>query len=290
MTGYIERARIRLRTDRVLRERLRGAIGVLALLITLTWLLAPIIWAFLTSLKSQAIAGAYPPVFWGFELRWQNYATVIRDHNLFAFMRNGVIVATISTILSMLLAVPHAYAVSKYEYRLRSISFYGILAARIIPPISIAVPFYILFQQFGLVNTKLAVVIVFTFLFEPFAVWIMKGFFDGLPRALISAARIDGCTKFQAFYKIMLPLAVPAVVSSIIITWIIAWNEFTLVFILTTTEQAQTLPVGVLLIVQDHFVPWNRVAAASMMGAIPSLTIVIVFQRYLQKGLVDLRL
>lgn len=287
--GYVDRVRTRIRTDRALRNRLRAIIGVGGLGLTLFWLLVPVAWAMLTSLKTQAAAGSYPPVFWGFELQWENYVAVVRQRNLHIYMWNGFVVATISTIASMLLAVPHAYAVSVYDYKIRRFSFFAILAARIIPPISIAVPFYIMFQRLGLVNTKFGIVIVFTFLFEPFAVWIIKGFIDGLPHSLIGAARIDGCSKFQAFYKIMLPLCVPAIVSAVIITWIIAWNEFTLVFILTLSEQAQTLPVAILLLIDDNLIPWNLMAAGSMIGAIPSITIVLVFQRHLRRGLVDLR-
>jgi multiple sugar transport system permease protein len=192
-------------------------------------------------------------------------------------------------VLCLLLGVPHAYVISKYEYKFRQMSFYTILAVRIIPPITVAVPFFILYQKLGLINTLTGVTIVLTFLFEPFVVWIMKGFFDGLPSSLIDAALTDGCTKFQAFYKIMLPLALPGLGSAIIISWLLAWNEFTLVFFITTSEAAQTLPAGILNFVRDRFVPWNLIAAASVIGMIPSLIVVIIFQKYLIRGLVEER-
>lgn len=288
--NLLERMRQRIRTDRTLRIRVRRAIAVTVLAVVLIWLLLPLFWIFQTALKPRPVAQAFPPVFWGFEIRWENFVVVLTDRNLLAFIKNGAIVATICTGISLLIGVPHAYAISKYDYVLRKSSFYSILAARIIPPISIAVPFFILYQQFGLVDRLLGVTIVLTFLFEPFVVWIMKGFFDSMSRSLIDAARVDGCTKLQAFYKIMLPLSLPGLGSAIIIAWLLAWNEFTLVFILTSSEAAQTLPVGILGFVRDRFVPWNLIAAASVIGMIPSLIVVIVFQKYLIKGLVERRL
>jgi multiple sugar transport system permease protein len=287
--GFIKRARTEIRSNHVLRRRIRHGVAAITLVVTLIWLLLPLFWIIETSLKSRPVAQAYPPVFWGFNIRWENYLIVLTDRNLIAFIQNGVIAATASTVLCLLLGVPHAYVISKYEYKFRQMSFYTILAVRIIPPITVAVPFFILYQKLGLINTLTGVTIVLTFLFEPFVVWIMKGFFDGLPSSLIDAALTDGCTKFQAFYKIMLPLALPGLGSAIIISWLLAWNEFTLVFFITTSEAAQTLPAGILNFVRDRFVPWNLIAAASVIGMIPSLIVVIIFQKYLIRGLVEER-
>lgn len=283
------RVRRRIRTDRVLRERIHKAVAVVVLAVVLAWLLLPLFWIIETSLKTRPLAQQFPPVFWGFEIQWTNFTTVLFERNLLEFIRNGVIAASATTLLSLLLGVPHAYVISKYDFLLDDASLYAILAVRVIPPISVAVPFFVLYQRFGLVDTTLGVTLILAFLFEPFVVWIMKGFFDTLPRSLIEAARLDGCTKFQAFYKIMLPLALPALGSAIIITWLLAWNEFTLVFILTNSEAAQTLPVGIMTFVRDRFVPWNLLAAASVIGMIPSLLIVVMFQRYLIRGLVEQR-
>lgn len=287
--SVIERMRVRFRTDRELRERVRMTLSIFALGLVLIWLLLPIFWVIETSLKTRPVAEAFPPVFWGFELQWNNFISVLQDTALPSFLLNGAIAASVSTLISLILGVPHAYAISRYQFRFGKLSFLSIVAARIIPPISVAVPFFILFNQLGLVDTKIGVIIVLTFLFEPFVVWIMQGFFDNLPASLIDSARMDGCTKFQAFYKIMLPLAKPGLGSAIIITWLLAWNEFTLVFILTSSEAAQTLPVGILGFVRDLFVPWNLIAAASVIGMIPSLIVVVLFQEYLVRGLAERR-
>jgi len=203
------------------------------------------------------------------------------------FLRNGAITATGATIIALLLGVPHAYAISKYEFKFSSASLLAIIGVRIIPPISIAVPFFVMYNKLGLFDTLIGNIIVNAFLFEPFVVWIVKGFFDGLSSSLIEAARLDGCSKFETFYKIMLPLAKPAIGSATIVSWLLTWNEFTLIFILTTSKQAQTLPVGIQSFSRDLFIPWNIIGAASVIGFIPSIIVVLLFQRFLVRGLTE---
>ena len=285
----IGRIRSRIRTDRTLRERIRLTIAGVLLSGILLWFLLPVLWILLTSIKTRPQAEAFPPIFWGFEPQWENFTRVINNTPLLDYLRNGAIAATVTTVIALVLGIPHAYAISKYRFKLRQFGFFAILAVRIIPPISIAVPFFVLFKQMGLFDRIAGIVIVLVFLFEPFVVWIMKGFFDGLPSSLIDAGRVDGCTKFSAFYKIMLPLALPAIGSATIISWLLSWNEFTLVFILTSSPQAQTLPVGILNFIRDRFVPWNLIAAASVIGLIPSLVVVLLFQKYLIRGLAEER-
>lgn len=285
--SLVERTRTRLRRDHELRNRIRIAVSTVALGIVLLWLLLPIFWVIETSLKTRPVAQAFPPVFWGFELQWSNFVTVWTETPLPSYIWNGLIVATAVTVISLILGITHAYAISMYESRVGDMSFLFIVAARIVPPLSILVPFYVFFNRFGLIDTKPAVIIVQTAFIEPFVVWIMKGYFDNMSRSLIDSARTDGCTKFQAFYKIMLPIAKPGIASAAIISWLLTWNAFTAIFILTTSPQAMTLPVGVLSYSRDVYIPWNLISAASVIGIIPSAVIVIFFQNYLVEGMVE---
>lgn len=282
-----QRALERFRRDQELRYWLRTAVAGITLGSLLVWFLLPLFWIIQTSLKTRPIAEAYPPVFWGFELQWSNYLFVLRETDLVFFLRNGIITATGATALALLLGVPHAYAISKYEFKYSSASLLAIIAVRIIPPISIAVPFFVMYNKFGLYDTLIGNIIVNVFLFEPFVVWIVKSFFDGLPSSLIEAARLDGCSKFETFYKIMLPLSKPAIGSATIVSWLLTWNEFTLIFMLTTSKSAQTLPVGIQSFSRDLFIPWNLIGAASVIGFIPSIIVVIFFQQYLVRGITE---
>ena len=276
-----------LESNLALREKIKLAISVVILSLVIIWLLLPIFWVFQMSLKTRPMAIAYPPVLWGFEIQWENFVVVLTETPLPRFIINGLIVATVVTALGLLMGVPHAYIVSKYESKLGNLSFWGIVAARIIPPISIIVPFYVAFSSIGLIDTLVAVILVETAMVEPFIVYIMKGYFDSLSNSLVDSARVDGCNRYQAFYKIMLPIAAPGMGSASIVAWLLGWNAFTTVFVLTTSPNAQTLPVGILTYSQDVVTPWNLFAAAAVIGLLPSVLIVIVFQSYLMRGLVE---
>lgn len=276
----------RYETDRVLRNRLRHVMAMLTLGVLLIWFLFPFVWTFKTSIQTRPVAQAFPPVLWGFEPQFvENYGQVVNASAFLQFMRNGILTSAIATIAAMAIGLPHAYVLSKYDYRLRDASMYLILMVRVFPLVALAVPFFILYSRFGLADTLLGVTIVLTMLYEPFIVWILKSYFDGISDSMVEAARMDGCTKFQAFYRIMLPQAGPALASATIFSWIEAFNHFTLVFFLTSSPAAQTVPFGILNFIRDNFIPWNIISAASLLAMIPSFIIIILFQKYLVRGI-----
>lgn len=284
--AMFNRVLTRYQTDQVLRTRLRHFTAMATLGVLLVWFLFPFVWTFKTSIQTRPIAQAYPPILWGFEPQFvENYSEVIYESAFLQFMRNGILTAAIATIAAMAIGLPHAYVLSKYDYKLRETSMYLILMVRVFPLVALAVPFFILYSQFGLKDTLLGVTIVLTMLYEPFIVWILKSYFDGISDSMVEAARIDGCTKFQAFYRIMLPQAGPALASATIFSWIEAFNHFTLVFFLTSSPAAQTVPFGILNFIRDNFVPWNIISAASLLAMIPSFIIIILFQKYLVRGI-----
>ena len=216
-SGIVERIVSRYETDRVLRTRLRHFTAMLTLGVLLVWFLFPFVWTFKTSIQARPVAQAFPPILWGFEPQLvENYSTVIYKSAFLQFMKNGILTAAIGTIVALLIGIPHAYVLSKYDYKLRDASMYLILMVRVFPLVALAVPFFILYSRFGLKNTLLGVTIVLTMLYEPFIVWILKSYFDGISDSMVEAARMDGCTKFQAFYRIMLPQAGPALASATI--------------------------------------------------------------------------
>lgn len=285
-TQLIDQAVNRYQTDRGLRIRLRKGFAIITLLLLLVWFLFPFVWTLKTSIQTRPVALAYPPIFWGFELQAaENYGKVLFETPFLDFLRNGVLTAAVATVAAMIVGVPHAYVLSKYDYKLRDASMYLILMVRVFPLVSLAVPFFLLYSQFGLKDTLLGVTLILTMLYEPFIVWIVKSYFDGLSESMIEAARVDGCTKAQAFYRVMLPMAGPALASATIFTWLEGFNHFTLVFFLTSSPSAQTIPFGILSLIQDNFVPWNIIAAASLLSMVPSFIIIVLFQNYLVEGI-----
>lgn len=281
----IQNVQSRYNTDREFRTRTRKGVAGVSLVVLLVWFLLPFIWTLKTAVQTRPVAQSYPPVLWGFEIQWENFTQVLLQTAFLDYLWNGIVISAATVVLSLAIGVPHAYALSKYEYRLRAFSMYLILGVRVFPLVALAVPFYILYSRLGLIDTKVGITIVLTMLYAPFIVWIMKGFFDDISDSVREAARLDGCTKFQTFYKVILPMAKPALASSTIFAWLESFNHFTLVFFLTKSPQAQTVPFGLLSFVRDNFVPWNIISAASLLGMIPSILIVILFQKYLVKGI-----
>lgn len=285
-TELINRLTTKYQTDRLLRHRLRQIFAMVTLTLVLVWFLFPFVWTSKTSIQTRPVAQAYPPILWGFELQLvENYSRVLFESPFLQFLENGIITAAIATAIAMMIGVSHAYVISKYDYKLRNSSMYLILMVRVFPLVALAVPFFILYAKLGLLDTLLGVTIVLTVLYEPFIVWIMKSYFDGFSNSMIEAARMDGCTKAQAFYRIMLPQAGPALAAALIFSWLEAFNHFTLVFFLTSTPQAQTVPFGILSFIRDNFIPWNIISAASLLAMVPSFIIVVLFQKYLVRGI-----
>ncbi|RMF94097.1 MAG: carbohydrate ABC transporter permease [Nitrospinota bacterium] len=270
-------------------RHIRKGFTYLILFFVIIWTGFPVFWAILTSLKSWGDAVRLPPLFWGFEVQWSNYVRIFNPQFAFgSYLVNGLIGATGATCIALILAIPHAYVISRFQHKkLILASLWAVLGARLAPPVTLAVPMYIIYMRLHLLNTKLGVVLILTFLYEPFMVWILKGFFDTIPTEIEECARIDGCTRLQSVRKIVLPLIAPAVGASIIVSWLMAWNEFIMVFLLTSTKKAATVPVGILNFTLDRNIPYNLMMAAGVVGMVPTVLLILFFVRYLIRGLAE---
>ena len=162
--------------------------------------------------------------------------------------------------------------------------FLGVIFSRMVPPVSFIIPFVIIFGNLGLKDTQLSLIITNTFFCLPFAIWVMKPFFDGVPSELEDAARIDGCDKIQLFFRVLLPIVKPGITAAAILSFLFSWKEFLFALVLTATK-AKTLPIGLTDFFIDEYIEWNRLAAASTISIIPAIIFVVLFQRYLIRGM-----
>lgn len=203
------------------------------------------------------------------------------------YLRNSVIVATVSTVFSIAIGTMGAYALSwlKVPYKLDVILLSWLLVVRIIHPMALAIPFFFILNSFGLYDTKLALILIYTAMNMPFTIWMMKAFFDELPRSLGEAAEIDGCSKFGAFRRIALPLVGPGLAASVIFCFMLAWNEFLLALILTSTPNAMTFPVGISRLSQPYSVNWGSMSAAATTFSLPIFFVALVVQKHIVKGM-----
>ena len=199
--------------------------------------------------------------------------------------RNSLVVAVGTTIVGLLLAVPAGYAFSRYRFSGRGQSMFLFMLIQMFPGIIILVPYFMIMRTLGLLNTSAGLIIVYAVTALPFCVWMLKGFFDTVPRALEEAAAIDGCSQLEIFIFIVLPLSLPAVAITALFSFTAAWNEFLLALVFNTSNDRFTLPVGLASMIPLTGQQWGDFAAASLVVSIPVVVLFVLFQRALIRGL-----
>lgn len=194
---------------------------------------------------------------------------------------NSLLVASVTTAVAMLLALPVAYVLGRLRFPHRNKLVLAILLSRAYPPTAAIIPFFGMFLLLGLRGTQIGLVIVYLSITIPLVVWIMLGFFAALPRSLEAAARTDGCTRFQAFYRVMIPMSLPGIAACAVITFLTVWNEFLFAFILASGTNALTFPPTLSNMFFQYFYP-TEAAAATVLGVIPVAIVAFVFQRWIR--------
>jgi multiple sugar transport system permease protein len=246
------------------------------------WCLFPIYWLITMSLKQQVDALARPPRFL-FRPIWDNYVAVLSNADVWRYCGNSVIVAVASTAVMLLLGVPTAYVLARYRFRGNADYGFWVLSTRMTPPVAMLIPFFVLYVRSGLIGTYGGLVIAHVAVNISIVVWLMKGFFEDLPLALEEAAFMDGCTPYQAFRRICLPLALPGIAAVGILAFLFSWNEF--LFTLVLGDPIRTVPVGLYTFVGYQQIDWGGLSASAVVMLAPVISFVFIFQRQLVRGL-----
>jgi len=236
-----------------------------------------------TSLKTQAQAFSIPPV-WFFIPTLENYLSVLFQEKFLRYLSNSTIIALISTILTLIAGALAAYSVSRFRFIGQGVFSMTTLILRMIAPAVLVVPLFVLWGKLGLGNTRAGLIIAYTGLNLPFAIWVLRSFTNEVPVELDEAALIDGCSEIGIFFRIILPLILPGVAAAAIFTFRIAWNEFLLALVLTN-RFTRTLPVATSLYLTDHGIQWGKLTAMGTIIAIPALVFTFLAARRLIKGL-----
>ncbi len=247
--------------------------------------LAPAILVFLWMLslafKSDLENAAYPPVFIPANPTFDNFTATIQKATFFRYLTNSIIVSGLATLIGLLLGVPAGYGIARARAN-RFAAF--VLVSRITPGLSYLIPLFILFRYLDLIGTLVPMVIIHVVITLPIVIWVMMGFFETLPRDLEEAATIDGCTWWQAFRYIALPLARPGIVVATILSFIFSWNNFVFGIVLTSRE-TRTLPVAVYNSMSFEQVAWGPLAASALLVTLPVLLLTILVQKEIVHGL-----
>lgn len=247
--------------------------------------LVPIVWIVSTSLKNRVDIFTLPPKFF-FRPSFVAYKKFLTPgpDSILRILANSTIVAVGTVILTLLLASLAAYAFSRYRFRGRQELLFFVMATRLLPPITAVIPLFLMMNELGLIDTRRVLIIIYTALNIPFATWMMKSFFDAVPKELEEAARIDGCSSLGALTRITVPLAAPGFAATSIFIFILAWNEFLFAFIFTSVD-ARTVPVIIPETVGEFQIYWQDMATLATLLMIPTIGFAIFAQRHLVRGL-----
>ncbi len=252
--------------------------------LAVTCSLLPCLWFILTSLKSPIQIEAIPPIWWP-DGNLAFYESALLDHHVLTYVWNSLIVASATTVIALAIATPAAYALVRFRLAGNAWILGGLLCVAMFPHIVIAGPVWRILEHIGGLNTHWGLALPYVALTLPLAIWILATFFQDLPPELEEAARMDGCTAWQALRKVMLPLAAPGILTAAILTFIYAWNEFFFALLVLTDPAQQTIPVGIALFQGEFTMPWGELAAASVIATLPLLIVVLLCQRGIISGL-----
>jgi multiple sugar transport system permease protein len=244
--------------------------------------LFPVLWLLQLSLKVESEAFRMPPKLL-FSPTFENYLALLQGKFARSF-GNSLIVSVATTLISLLLGVPAAYALSRAGFQRDKGIALWILTTRMAPPIAFAIPFFLTYRYLGLIDTLVGLIIIYLTFNLSLVIWMMRTFFDGLPRSLEEAAEIDGATPWGAFLRIALPLAGPGLATTAIFCFLFAWNDFFFALVLTRSR-AQMAPVAIVNFMNYEGWEWGKIAAGGCMIMLPVVAFSLLVRRYLIRGL-----
>jgi len=263
---------------------MKKALLPFAIAVVLVYSLLPFLWFVLASWKSPAQLTAIPPEIvpafhWGF------YRSALTTYALPGYIRNSVIVATATTVVSVAIGTLAAYALTRFHFAWLRFYLVVLLCVSMFPQIAVAGPVWRILDALGWLNSYQGIVVAYISFSLPLAIWILATFFKELPYEIEEAALIDGCSRPQALRRVVLPLAAPGIFTAAILVFIYAWNEFFFALIVLTSPALQTLPVGIALFPGEYTMPWGELAAASTIATLPLIALTLFFQRRIIGGL-----
>lgn len=270
----------------VKNQRRVATAGVsIGLIIGAVFAAGPVLWMLSSSFKSNTQIFELPPRLLTDTFSFDAYIAIFTNPETMRFFLNSYIVAGAVTILTLIVAIQAAYAFSRFEFRGKRILNVVIVSVQAVPPITLLIPYFGLMVALGLYNSYAGLILTYMVFTLPYAIIMMTGYFNTLPRELDEAVRVDGAGSMTALWRILVPISVPGIVSVGIYTFMIAWNEYLFALTLTRTIDMRTVPIGIQLLMGQHSYEWNQIMAMSVLGSIPVLVLFLFFQRYFISGL-----
>jgi multiple sugar transport system permease protein len=266
-----------------LRKSFSNGLIYLAVAVAVVLSIFPIFFLLVTSFKPPELTYAIPPV-WVFKPTLQNYQEVFAGGSFIKYFVNSLVIAASTTAAAIALGGLAGYGFARFRFRGATWMRLGSLVPQMLPPITIIVPLYVLFNSMDLIDSRLALIISYLTFSIPLSIWMMTGFFADVPEELEESAMIDGCTRIEAFFRVSLPIVAPGLAATAILSFIYCWNEFLYAVILTGRD-ARTLPVTITSFMTNKAILWGRIAASGSLVLVPVLIFALLAQRYLVRGL-----
>lgn len=272
------------------RRRLGQALHGLGLFLAMSIICVPGLWVVLNSFRPTVEIMAKPAVWIPHELNLEHYAAMFGGIGqggvpVLMYFRNSVIISLTSTVIAILIGMAGGYAFARYRFRGKATLFVALMATRAVPGIALSLPIFIIFGRTGIIDTHFGLILVYVAMNVPFTIWLIDGFFRQVPKELAEAAEIDGCTRWQAFWKVEFPVARAGIASAGIFAFLTSWNEYALASQLTRSVRSKTMPVGLLDFTSQFTLDWGGMCALAVLMIIPAAVLTFLVQKHLIAGL-----
>jgi multiple sugar transport system permease protein len=266
-------------------RKFSSGIEIVLLAVFMIVMLFPVVWMLETALKTTADIYAVPAKVFSFSPTFEHFQNVFSsDSPVFKGFVNSVIVAFSSTIIATVLGVPAAWAYSRFELKAKKDQLFFILSTRFMPPVVVVIPVFLMFRDLALLDTRLGLILVYAAFNLPFTIWMMKGFIDEVPAEYEEAAMLDGFSRFEAFWRVTMPLLIPGIAATAVFALIFSWNEFVFSIFLITDPDTRTAPSAIAGLIGGTTVDWGLVAASAMVFAVPVLVFAFLVRKHLVAG------
>ena len=266
-------------------NRLWNVVAYTVMSVIVLFSIAPILWTMITSLKPEQDIVTSELQYLPKNITFDNYIAIWTRSGYPRLITNSTIVTVMTLVICITIGTIAAYSFSRYQFRGRSQLLLLYLVIRMFPVVLMIVPLWIMMRAAGLLNTHLGLALAYTTFLLPICIWMMKGFFDAIPPELEDAARIDGCTRLSALFRVVLPLARGGLVATAVFIGIAAWNEYLFALMFTNSQSSQTWPVGLALMVGEFQLPWGALSAGGVISILPVIILFGIVQQSLVRGL-----
>ena len=258
---------------------------IILLILGAIWAGFPVLWMLSNSFKTNAEIFEFPPKLITENFSFTAYAKIFQNPEQVRFFLNSYAISGIVVVLTLFIGIMASYAFSRFEFRGKGLINTVIVAVQAVPPITLLIPYLSLIVTLKLFNTYWALVLTYLVFTLPYCILMVTGYLNTMPRALDEAVMIDGGSRWTALWKILIPSAIPGLISVGMYTFMQAWNEYLFALTLTKTNDMRTVPVGINLLMGQHAYEWNQMMAMSVLGSLPILVLFLFFQKYFIAGM-----